>query len=83
MSEDNLTLGELYKLGRENTRHDLERGANMNPDRETILKVLEGLNVEVIAGPILKDKTEKPLTRRGAQDIMRALDEEGWKIVRE
>jgi hypothetical protein len=55
----------------------------MNEDREAILKALEGLKVEVVAGPILHDTTEKPLTKRGAMDILHALDDEGWKIVRE
>jgi hypothetical protein len=55
----------------------------MNDDREAILKTLEGLKVEVVAGPILHDTTEKPLTKRGAIDVLHALNDDGWKIVRE
>jgi hypothetical protein len=55
----------------------------MNADREAIVKTLEGLKVEVVAGPILHDTTEKELTKRGVMDILHALSDDGWKIVRE
>ncbi len=55
----------------------------MDQDREAIVKILDGLKVEVIAGPILKDTTEKPLTRRGVLAIIHALGDEGWKMVHE
>lgn len=54
----------------------------MNPDREAILKVLEGFEVEVVAGPILHDTTRKPITKQGALALIHALEDEGWQIVR-
>jgi len=47
---------------------------------EDILHVLDGLEVQVVAGPILHDKTVKPLTREGAQTVLDRLRARGFKV---
>ena len=44
------------------------------------IESLEGYNVEVTAGPILKDTIEKPLTRGGARAIIDHLLASGFDL---
>lgn len=47
---------------------------------EDLIKVLEGLQVEVVAGQILKDTFERPLTKEGAQSVIDRIRARGFKI---
>jgi hypothetical protein len=47
-----------------------------------IVKSLEGLQVEVVAGQILHDKTTKPLTHEGAVGVLDRLRARGFKVTR-
>lgn len=47
-----------------------------------ILTALTGLQVEVVAGPILRDATIKPLTHEGAISILDRLRARGFRVTR-
>jgi len=54
---------------------------NDKPTTRDPISVLEGLDVKVTMGPILKDSAEKPQTHQGALTIVNHLRNSGFKIV--
>lgn len=47
-----------------------------------ILNALAGMEVEVVAGPILHDTANHPLTREGAMNVLDRLRARGFKVER-
>jgi hypothetical protein len=47
-----------------------------------VLNALTGLSVEVVAGPILKDTSMKPLTHEGALAVLDRLRARGFRVER-
>jgi hypothetical protein len=52
-------------------------------EEDAAIKALDGLQVEVVAGPILKDTYMRPLTKEGALSVIDRLRARGFKITKE
>lgn len=60
-----------------------EKRTDMNDKPIDPVTVLEGLDVKVTMGQILKDTAERPLTHQGALTIVNHLRNSGFKIVQD